>query len=56
LSPLGLAGRFNTEKGQCPNAEMIQPQLMQFTTNQKDEEEMKKQAEALKKTVDYFTG
>ena len=55
LKPIGLADRFNTEKGICPNAEMIQPQLMQFTTNQKDEKEMKKQADILQKTIKYFS-
>ena len=39
LTPIGLNERFNTETGICPKAEKIQPQLMQFTTNQKDEEE-----------------
>jgi perosamine synthetase len=42
---------FNTV---CPNAEIIQPQLMQFPTNMKDTEEMKKCAEALYKTIMYF--
>jgi len=56
LIPLGLSDRFNTEPGICPNAEMIQPQLMQLTTNQKDEETMKVQADALYKTVQYFNG
>ena len=54
LEPIGLKDRFNTEGGICPVAEEIQPQLMQFTTNQKDEEEMKKQADALYKTIKYF--
>lgn len=55
LGRMGLAERFKTDKGMCPNAEKIQTQLMQFTTNQKDEEEMKKQAEALAKTLKYFS-
>lgn len=38
----------------CPVAEEIQPQLMHFTTNQSCPEEMKRQAEALKRTIDYF--
>ena len=49
-----LDKRFITEKGICPNAEIIQPKIMQFTTNQKSEEEMKVQAEALHKTINYF--
>jgi perosamine synthetase len=54
LSRMGLEKRFVTERGICPTAEKIQPQLMQFTTNQKDEEEMKVQAETLYKTIRYF--
>jgi len=55
LKSTKLDNRLVTDKGICPNAEMIQPQLMQFTTNQKDEEEMKQQADALYKTVKYFS-
>ena len=55
LEPMGLDKRFDTEKGICPNAEMIQPQLMQFTTNQKNEDEMKKQAKVLHKTIKCFS-
>lgn len=55
LASIGLDQQFNTQKGICPNAELIQPQLMQFTTNQKDEEERKIQAEALYKTIIYFS-
>ncbi len=54
LKKNNLDKRFNTEKGICPNAELIQPKIMQFTTNQKSEEEMKIQAEALHKTINYF--
>ena len=54
LQPLGLNDRFVTDEGKCPNAEMIQPQLMQFTTNQKDQDEMEKQAAALDKTIRFF--
>ena len=53
-SSLGLLPYFNTRDGICPNAEMIQPQLMQFPTNQKDENEMKEVADALHKTLQYF--
>ena len=41
-------------KPRCPNAEYLQPRLMFFTTNQNTEQEMQKQAEALKKTIDFF--
>jgi perosamine synthetase len=55
LALIGLDKQFNTQKGICPNAELIQPQLMQFTTNQKDEEQMKIQADALYNTIKYFS-
>ncbi len=55
LGPIGLADSFNTESGICPIAEKIQPQLMKFTTNQKNEEEMKIEADALHKTLQYFS-
>lgn len=55
LDAMHLGGRLNTEKGICPNAEKIQPILMQFTTNQKNKDEMKAEAEALYQTVRYFS-
>jgi perosamine synthetase len=55
LESIGLEGRFNTNDGICPVAEDTQPLLMQFTTNQKDEVEMKIQAEALYKTIKFFS-
>ena len=55
LESMKLTGRLNTKIGICPTAELIQKELMQFTTNQKDEEEMKIQAEALDKTIKYFS-
>lgn len=55
LKPLGLNDRFDTRPGICPNAERIQPQLMQLTTNQKDETETRIQADALAKTIRYFS-
>jgi hypothetical protein len=39
----------------CFNAEKIQPQLMQFTTNQKDFSEMDKHQDILDKTMRYFS-
>ena len=51
---MGLEKYFITDDGICPVAEKIQPKLMQFTTNQKDEEEMKIQAEILYKTIKSF--
>ena len=55
LNKMGLANRFNTDRGICPNAELIQKQIMQLTTNQKDSDEMKIQADALDKTIHYFS-
>ncbi|PJE51053.1 MAG: histidine kinase [Candidatus Yanofskybacteria bacterium CG10_big_fil_rev_8_21_14_0_10_36_16] len=48
-----LIGFANNIK--CPNTEKIQPQLMQFTTNQGIEKDMKKQVNALKKAIEFFT-
>jgi perosamine synthetase len=55
LKLIGLNDRLNTEKGICPNAERVQKKIMQFTTNQKDENEMKIQADALRKTINYYS-
>jgi len=38
----------------CPNAELVQPKLMQFTTNQNTDKERRVQINALKKTIRYF--
>ncbi len=40
--------------GDAPIAEMLQKELMLFTTNQKNEEERTMQMEAMEKTLDYF--
>jgi perosamine synthetase len=55
LETIGLKDRLNTSSGICPVAEEIQPQLMQFTTNQKDEGEMNTQAKALYETITFFS-
>lgn len=55
LSAMHLDGRLHTETGICPNAERTQPILMQFTANQKGEEEMKIQADALYQTIRYYS-
>lgn len=55
LFKIGLRDNFNTQDGICPNAEMIQPKLMQFPTNMKDEDEMNFNAECLLKTINYFS-
>ena len=40
--------------GDVPVAEKIQKKIMQFTTNQKNDGEIKKQLRSLKKTLNYF--
>jgi perosamine synthetase len=55
LKSKGLNERFNTTDGICPVAEMLQSQLMQFTTNQKDIDEMNIQVDALYKTIVHYT-
>lgn len=55
LEQMHLGGRFQTSPGLCPGAEKAQQQLMQFTTNQKDEVEMDRQAECLDKTIRFFS-
>ncbi len=55
LKSIKLEDRLIADGGICPSAELIQPQLMQFTTNQKDEEEMEQQADALYRAVKYFS-
>jgi perosamine synthetase len=55
LYRMHLGGRLQAEKGLCPSAEIVQQQMMQLTTNQKDEEEMNRQAECLYNTILYFS-
>lgn len=45
---------FPEAKGSCPNAERIQPQLIQLKTNYGNEGEIKKQAEILNQTIKFF--
>ena len=40
--------------GETPIAVKLQKNIMQFTTNQKNSKEIKKQILALKKTIEYF--
>tara|TARA_Y100001970_G_scaffold286159_1_gene407667 strand:- start:30998 stop:32224 length:1227 start_codon:yes stop_codon:yes gene_type:complete len=56
LEKIRLNKFFKIEKGICPVAEKIQPQIMQLTTNQNKIDEMKKQADCLYKTIKYFNG
>lgn len=43
------------DDGICPNAEYLQPRLLQFKTNYFDTDEAESMAEALYKTVKYFS-
>ncbi len=45
---------YTYEKGLCPVAEKIQPQMLQFKTNYFDTAECEAQAEILKKTIAFF--
>ncbi len=49
-------GSFNVASGQCPNAERVQPRIMQFTTNQAGKADQDRQCDALRKTLRYFGG
>ena len=42
------------DKPICPNAEKIQPKIMQFITNLGSLEEAEIEINALKKTINYF--
>jgi len=42
------------DAGLCPNAENLQPRLLQFKTDYWNFDEAKEQAQALKKTLDYL--
>ena len=42
------------KKGLCPNAEFLQPRLIQFKTNFMDIQDVKKEALILKNTIEYF--
>jgi len=43
---------FKYEKGMCPVAERVQPEIMQFKTNYRNLDEAKEQAAILKKLID----
>jgi len=47
--------KMNVADGICPNAEKAQSKILQFTTNQNTLEEMEIQAEALSKTLRYYS-
>jgi len=55
LRTINLEQQFNSNQGQCPVAELVQSQLMQFTANQKDDAEMRHAADVLSQTIRYFS-
>jgi perosamine synthetase len=54
--PIYQGGKVAWEKGICPNAEAIQPKMMQFKCNYRNLEVAKRKTAALKKTIKYFEG
>lgn len=47
-------GQYEYKQGLCPDAEQIQPRLLQFKTDYWDEADSIRQAEILRKTIEYF--
>jgi len=55
LEPIFQNDTFGTyESGICPNAEFVQPRIMQFKTNYGDRGKINEQCRALEKTIRYF--
>jgi perosamine synthetase len=48
-------GTVDWKKGLCPTAEAVQPKLMQFKGNIGDMNEAKRLADALRKTIEFFS-
>lgn len=53
---LGIYDPYDYHSVSCPNAEFLQPRLMQFKTNYFAREDALKQADALRKTIKFFDG
>jgi perosamine synthetase len=49
-----IYGEVSYKRGLCPVAESIQPKLMQFKTNYRNEQIAKQKAKALKNTIEHF--
>jgi perosamine synthetase len=47
-------GEYDYSKVVCPNAEYLQPRMLQFKTDYWDEADAIRQADILKATIDYF--
>ncbi|MCB0344574.1 MAG: DegT/DnrJ/EryC1/StrS family aminotransferase [Bdellovibrionales bacterium] len=54
--PRYSANFVETCRSSCPNAELIQPQIMQFKTNYYESSEVEQQAEVLQRTIKFFEG
>jgi perosamine synthetase len=55
LEPVFQSGVFGEYTlGICPNAEFVQPRIMQFKTNYGSHEHLKQQCDALEKTIRFF--
>lgn len=52
---LGIYDAYDYNTVNCPNAEYLQPRLLQFKTNYYNEEDAKRQANILRNTIAYFT-
>lgn len=50
----GIYDLYSYDTVHCVNAEFLQPKLLQFKTNYYNDEEARKQADILKKTIDFF--
>ena len=48
--------KFNYEKGNCPNAEKVQPKLMQFKTNYRNMYDAKNKIDIIRKTIRQMEG
>jgi perosamine synthetase len=47
-------GAYDYKNVSCPNAEYLQPRMLQFKTDYWDEADAVKQANILKSTIEYF--
>jgi len=45
--------KYDYIKGECPNAEMVQPKMMQFKCNYRNLDEAKSKIDILKKSLSY---
>ena len=48
-----VMSKYNYIKGECPNAEKVQPKMMQFKCNYRNLDEAKSKIDILKKSLSY---